>query len=46
MTQIEFIILILAAGVGFWMFIWLGDLIAKSVKLFDYDRFRHFLKRL
>jgi len=42
MAVVEFISVVMAAFVGFWIFVWLGDLMAKTPKLFFYGKFRKF----
>lgn len=44
MTVPIFISLVMGALAAFWIFVWLGDLIAKTPKIFYYGKFRKFLK--
>lgn len=42
MSVPELIIVIMGAFAGFWVLVWLGDLIAKTPKIFYYGKFRKF----
>lgn len=42
MTVIELVTIIFGAFASFWFLIWLGDLVARSPKLFYYGKFRKF----
>lgn len=42
MTVLELITIIFGALAGFWLFVWVGELIAKSPKMFYYGKFRKF----
>ena len=44
MSEIEFITILFATFAVFWLFLWLGDLLAKSTKLFDNDFIRKLFK--
>lgn len=43
MSTLELIALVMAAFSAFWLFVWLGSLIARTPKLFYYGKFRKFL---
>lgn len=44
MTTLELTIVIFGALAAFWVFVWVGELISKTPKIFYYGKFRKFLK--
>lgn len=44
MTVPELITLIFGALFLFWIFVWIGDFVAKTPKLFFYGKFRKFFR--
>jgi hypothetical protein len=46
MTVIELLTLVFGALAIFWVFAYLGALVSKSTKIFDYGKLRKFFSRL
>lgn len=44
MTPVGLITVIFGAMAAFWLFVWFGELVARSPKMFYYGKFRKFFK--